>query len=368
MTDRRTYLMAGGGTGGHLFPGIAVAEELQRRDPTTRVIFAGSERTLERDIVEKHGYEHASLPAMPSSSWKQNPFRFLWNNWTAFRGARELLKQERPAAVIGLGGFASAPLVIAAHRLNVPIILLEQNVVPGRATSWLARGASVICVSFAETVAKIPRTSGVVVTGNPVRSEIAALLEDTPRSERTLLILGGSQGSTAVNSAVMHAVKSSGDALRNWRIVHQTGANDALSVRTEYAALSLNATVEPFLEDMVECYRSATLVIARAGATTLAELACAGVPAILIPYPNAIGDHQTWNARAFEKVGAARIVEQHRDISQTAHELATILDSLIDDRVQLEAMRAAMRTMANPQAASAVVDAVLQHVMQESPA
>lgn len=368
MADRQTYLMAGGGTGGHLFPGIAVAEELRRRDPSARVIFAGSERTLEREIVEKHGYEHASLPAMPSSSWKQNPFRYLWNNWLAFRGARELLKRERPVAVIGLGGFASAPLVIAAHRMKVPIILLEQNVVPGRATSWLARGASAICVSFSETVEKIPRSSGVIVTGNPVRGEIAALLEETPRSERTLLILGGSQGSTAVNSAVLQAAKSLGDALRDWRIIHQTGANDAPSIKTEYAALSLNARVEPFLEDMVECYRSAALVIARAGATTLAELACAGVPAILVPYPNAIGDHQTWNARAFEKAGAASIVVQQRDISQTGRELATLLGTMIGDRAQLETMRSAMRTMANPLAASAVVDAILQHVMQESPA
>lgn len=359
MAMDATFVFAGGGTGGHLFPGIAVAEELLRRDPGTRIICAGSERSLEREIIDREGYAHASLPAMPSSSWKRNPFLFAWNNWSAYRSARALLKKEKPRAVIGLGGFASVPVVIAARRMKIPIVLLEQNVVPGRATNWLSRGADLVCVSFPETVSRIPSIHSVAMTGNPVRESISALADDHRNSnEQTLLILGGSQGSQAVNAAVLKSLDKLQNSFRTWRIIHQTGISDVDTVTKRYREVNIAARVEPFLEDMVDCYRAATLAVARAGATTLAELACAGCPAVLIPYPGAIGDHQTWNARAYESVGAARIVVQRPDAQLTASELTAILEQLSNDPSQLDAMRVAMRTLARPAAAGAVVDAI----------
>lgn len=375
MSTAATYIFAGGGTGGHLFPGIAVAEELLRRDVGTRVLFAGSERSLEREIVDQHGFEHAPLPSMPSSSWKRNPIRFAWNNWQAFRAARELLKSRAPSAVIGLGGFASAPVVVAAHRAQVPVVLLEQNVVPGRATRWLSRGADLVCVSFEKTVAKIPRSSRVIVTGNPVRSAIAALAEESTADSRTrgdieptLLVLGGSQGSQALNAAVLTTVGVLQDKFRGWRIIHQTGAHDAASTVRNYRDLGIAARVEPFLNDMVDCYRDASLAVARAGATTLAELACAGCPAILVPYLGAIGDHQTLNARAYESVEAAAVVQQSRDPQMTARALIGAIERILSHQQRLAQMRTAMRSKALPHAAGAVVDAILKLVNKESAA
>jgi len=342
---------------------MAVAEELLRRDPQARVLFAGSERDVERKLLERHGYEHTPLPSVPSSAWRRNPVRFAWNNWSAFRAAGALLQRERPRAVIGLGGFASAPVVAAASRIGIPVVLLEQNYVPGRATRWLANRAALVCVSFPETVSRISRSSGVVVAGNPVRRAIAALADeprsiDRPDSRRTLLVLGGSQGSRAVNGAVLALLRQSGEALRDWNVIHQTGAADFESVRAEYRTLGWSARVEPFLDDIVECYRRADLTIARAGGTTLAELACAGCPAVLVPYPGAIGDHQTWNARAYEAAGAARIVAQHAHPTATAAALAAAVASIIHAEGPPAAMREAMRRMARPAAAGAVVDAI----------
>ncbi|MGE3313702.1 MAG: undecaprenyldiphospho-muramoylpentapeptide beta-N-acetylglucosaminyltransferase [Planctomycetaceae bacterium] len=369
MATDATFVLAGGGTGGHLFPGIAVAEAMLRRAPDTRILFAGSERSLERDIVEREGFSHASLPSMPSTSWKRNPFLFGWNNWSAYRAARALLQREKPRAVIGLGGFASVPVVIAARRMRIPVVLLEQNVVPGRATSWLSRGADRICISFPETASRIPSADSVAMTGNPVRGAIAELANqsvDVPEGrERTLLVLGGSQGSQAVNAAVLAAVEKLQNRFSQWRIIHQTGASDVELVQARYRDLSLSAHVEPFLNDMVSCYREATFAVARAGATTLAELACAGCPVVLIPYPGAIGDHQTWNARAYESAGAAKIVAQRPDAHATAADLTAVLESLSNNSSQLDVMRAAMRSLARPGAANAVVDAICQLVQQE---
>ena len=179
-----TFVFAGGGTGGHLFPGIAVAEELRRRNPSTRIVFVGSTRAIELSIVAEHRLEHRMLTVEPLPQLRRNPLRFAFRNWQAWRGAIRLLKELRPTAVIGLGGFASAPLVWAASRHRIPVVLLEQNVIPGRTTRWLSRFADQVCVSFAETRPRLARARSVIVTGNPVRAEIAALHDRQP-AERT---------------------------------------------------------------------------------------------------------------------------------------------------------------------------------------
>lgn len=357
--SRRTVILAGGGTGGHLFPGIAVAEELLRRDATTRVLFVGSEKPLERDIVARAGFEHIALPSVSPSLSPTKIWRSLSANARAFRQAHALFAHEHPHVIVGLGGFASVPPALAAWRANVPIVLLEQNVVPGKATRWLSRFADRVCLSWEEAAARLPSHVATLVTGNPIRREIAQLattLRVIEPSPPTLLILGGSQGATTLNHAVAQALEVLRPRLTLWRIVHQSGAADAESLRHCYAATSLPVEVQPFLPDMCSQYRAATAVISRAGATTLAELACAGLPAILLPLPTSAHDHQRLNARMLSDRSAALLVEQAPD--GTAPLLATAVEKLLTDATERARLRQAIRALARPDAASAVVQAL----------
>ncbi len=356
------FLFAGGGTGGHLFPGLAVAAALQIRQPTARIQFVGSERSLERALVIQHGYDHRTLPSEPLTQLWRRPWSFALRNWRAYRIAREWLQAERPAAVIGLGGFASAPIVLAAHRLGVPSVLLEQNSIPGKSTRWLSRWASVVCLAYPQSVAHFNCRVQTRLTGNPLREEIAALAghERFETSPPTLLILGGSQGAQPLNAAVVAMFQSQPDLLPGWRIVHQTGAAQSNSVQQSYQSLALSTDVAPFFHDMQERYAAATIVISRAGATTLAELACAGVPAILIPYPQSADNHQWHNAEAFAEAGAAMTCEQTATPQQTAINLARQVVALAQAPSRRADMSEAMHCLAQPNATAQVVDAVLQ--------
>jgi UDP-N-acetylglucosamine--N-acetylmuramyl-(pentapeptide) pyrophosphoryl-undecaprenol N-acetylglucosamine transferase len=369
-TSQTTYLFAGGGTGGHLYPGIAVAAELTARDEQARIVFAGSGRAVERDIVASSGYEHWQQGAEPLTVMRSDPWRFALGNWQAFRAAVSALRRERPAVVIGLGGFASAPLVLAAQQLSIPTVLLEQNVTPGRATRWLSRRASLVCLSFDVTRKSIASRGRVVVTGNPVRREIAALSEESaaatvtapsvePAGHETLLVLGGSQGAHGVNLAMVEAVDVVRAKLPGWSIVHQTGQNDAAEVAGAYDRIGVAATVSPFLNDLPVRYSTAAIAISRAGATTLAELACAGIPAILFPYPQAARDHQLQNARVFEAAGAACVIDEKNPTDTPGAVLAGRLRILLDDRAARENMSRAMRRLARPLAAVSVAEEIL---------
>jgi UDP-N-acetylglucosamine--N-acetylmuramyl-(pentapeptide) pyrophosphoryl-undecaprenol N-acetylglucosamine transferase len=242
----------------------------------------------------------------------------------------------------------------------VPVVLLEQNATPGRATWWLARRADAVCVSFEETAGRLPRGVRCVVTGNPVRTEIAELaaLERPAGPPRSLLVLGGSQGGHALNAAVLHWAARQNAVLADWRIVHQTGERDCPPVRQRYAELRLPADVQPFLADMAAAYRGADVVISRAGATTLAELACAGLPAVLVPYPHAAADHQRGNAEVFVQFGAAELVPEQPRTEDTAAHLETVFQELLRDPERCSTMSAAMRSLARPHAAAAVLVAL----------
>lgn len=367
---QQTYLLAGGGTGGHLFPGIAVAEELLRRHPDARPLFVGSERSIESEILGRYGLKHVSLPALPSTMLRRHPLRFAWKNWRAYRTAHRLLRRDRPAAVIGLGGFAGVPVVLAASALRIPVLLLEQNVIPGRATRLLSGRATLVCLSFEQTVPFLRSSVRSAVTGNPVRAEIADLVNlsrsDTAGRRGTVLVLGGSQGAVSVNDMMLRATEILGQVLADQLIVHQTGESDCDRVRKRYADLNREAVVEPFFRDLRERYRRAEVVISRAGATTLAELSCAGCPAILIPYPHAVNNHQLRNAQAYESAGAARIVQQNRDEEIPANELADHLRRLLTDEEQRADMTRGMRSLAKPRAAELVIDHLEQIVLSQS--
>ncbi len=358
------FLFAGGGTGGHLFPGLSVAEALRARDPAVRVEFVGSERSLERALVIQHGYDHRTLPSEPLTQLWRKPWSFFWRNWRAYGMAREWLKQDRPTAVIGLGGFASAPIVLAAYRLGIPALLLEQNAIPGRATRWLSRFARIVCLSYPQSVTYFHRRVETRLTGNPIRAEIAALarLERVESEPPTVLILGGSQGAQALNAAVIEMWKLQPQFFAGWNIVHQTGVAQCAAVQQEYQALNRSAEVAPFFYDMDQRYRAATLIISRAGATTLAELACTGVPAVLVPYPSAADNHQWFNAQAFEEAGAGRTCLQKENSQATARELIQQLTGVADNPQKRAEMSEAMRSLAQPDATEQVIEVLDQAV------
>ena len=367
-----TILFAGGGTGGHLFPGIAVAEVLQSRFPTIHLIFVGSPRSIELTIAAENNIEHRMLPVESLSTLKRNPFRFVWRNWQACRTSKKWMKELRPAAVIGLGGYASAPLVYAASWKQVPIILLEQNVIPGRTTRSLSRFAANVCISFAEATKFLPRARRISVTGNPVRAEIARL-SNRPKSviqtqkssehlAEELLILGGSQGADSLNTAVLKAIAMRRGLLKNWKITHQTGPRDVETARQCYEQLGLKSDVAPFFHEMSELYDRASLVISRSGATTLAELACAGKAMILLPYPHAADSHQHANANVFVERQAAILVEHAQTPDETATTLARELGRLLSDSEQRKRMGSAAYTLAHPLAAERIADVIESEV------
>jgi UDP-N-acetylglucosamine--N-acetylmuramyl-(pentapeptide) pyrophosphoryl-undecaprenol N-acetylglucosamine transferase len=332
-----------------------------RREPECRVMFIGSEKDLESSILARYQLEHRPLPVESLSALKRRPFRFVLRNWRAWRAAKGLIRETSPTIVVGLGGYASAPIVWAAARACVPIVLLEQNVIPGRTTRWLASSAAVVCTSFAEATDRLPSAKRVEVTGNPVRQEISRLTPEVRQPAAPpmeLLVLGGSQGADSLNEAVLAAVGQVREQLVGWRIVHQTGPRLADSVRLAYQQLSVDAEVQPFFDDMAARYRAASLVISRAGATTIAELTCCGLPMVLLPYRHAADDHQRANANSLQTRGAAIVVEHGATTEETAQRLAGQLLVLLADEPLRQRMNDATQRLAMPNAASRVVDQI----------
>ncbi|MDA1013216.1 MAG: undecaprenyldiphospho-muramoylpentapeptide beta-N-acetylglucosaminyltransferase [Planctomycetota bacterium] len=352
-----TYVFAGGGTGGHLFPGIAVAEELQRRHSACRVVFVGSDRAIEQRIVPPAGFEHQVLPVATSTSFKRRPIRFVRKLRASYRAARKILQDVQPRAVIGLGGFASAPVGLAAWRLRIPLVLLEQNTVPGRATRLLSRFATAACLSFQQSSPFLSTRCRHELTGNPVRRKFQELCHRPSNDhKRTLLVLGGSQGSRAINDLVLSLVTSGEFDRAAWQLVHQTGDQDKARVNAAYQAANVVADVRAFIGDMHRCLAAAELVVARAGATTLAELACAGCPAVLIPFPKSVHNHQLLNAQHYESFGAAIVVEQSAPVDS----FLQVVRQLLAEPAKLAEMRCQMTRLANPDGAKLVCDVVTE--------
>lgn len=350
------YVFAGGGTGGHLAPGIAVAEQLRHDQPNCRIRFVGSGRPVERQMLEPTGFEFSACETLPLTALRRRPDRFLCSHWKAFQEACSSIRADRPAAIIGLGGFASVPFSIAARRRGVPCILLEQNTVPGKANRWLSRWQP-ICLTFDESARYLPRKAVSHLTGNPLRADvcrIAAAGHELPFEKTNLLVLGGSLGSRQINDSVLTAVEQCATELTDWKIIHQTGPEGADDARSLYSRLEIAHDVAPFFADLPSRLAEATLAVARAGATTLAELAAVGVPAVLVPYPTAADDHQTRNAQLFVETGAAAMVTS-ADGSFAPVDLVPTLKPLLADQPHLLNMSQAMKTLARPEAAKEVV-------------
>ena len=350
-------VIAGGGTGGHVYPGIAVARELRSRDAGMVVTFAGTTQGLESRVVPREGFDLDRLRSgglKGKSVWDR--LRGAWLVPVGLLDAWRILSRRRPDVVIGVGGYSSGPVVLVAALRGLPTMVLEQNAVPGLTNRLLARVVRAAAVTYESTVAWFGEKA--LVAGNPVRPEFGAIEPVNPDAAGPVqvLVFGGSLGAHAINRAMVEAVPvlaGSGVALR---VTHQTGERDVELVRNAYRGSSLEAVAEPFLYDMDRRMAAADLIVCRSGATTLAEVAAAGRAAILVPLPTATDDHQRRNAEAFSAGGAAEVVLQG---DLTGQELAARILRLAGDRPARMRMAAAARALARPDAARVIVDRAL---------
>jgi UDP-N-acetylglucosamine--N-acetylmuramyl-(pentapeptide) pyrophosphoryl-undecaprenol N-acetylglucosamine transferase len=355
-------VIAGGGTGGHLYPGIAVARALLARRPDAQISFAGTARGIEARVVPREGF---SLDLLRSGGLKGKSLRESLKGAAlvplSLLDARRILAARRPRLVIGVGGYSSGPVVLAAWMARVPTMLLEQNAVPGLANRLLAPLVGAAAVTFESTREYFGKRA--FVSGNPVRPEILAAAGSTaPRRSADeaagvgVLVFGGSQGAHAINMAMVEAARELAGASPPIRLTHQTGERDVEGVRAAYRSVGLAAEVEPFLYDMGRRLAQADLIVARAGATTLAELTAAGKAAILIPLPTATDDHQRKNAEALAAAGAAEVLPQ---VQATGAVLARSILALAADDARRARMAAAARSLARPDAAEMIADRAL---------
>ncbi len=344
-------ILAGGGTGGHLFPGLAVAREFQQRDAMTEILFVGTQQGIEARVLPKEGFP---LETIPVRGLKGRGIRglldALYGVPAGFLRSLGIIRKFRPHLIIGLGGYASGPLLLAAKLKGIRCAIMEQNLRPGFTNKILARFVGRVFTSYRESVNYFPGGK-LLETGNPIRWR---RLPDIPKSEKfTLLIFGGSAGAHRINLAVIEAMKRLTDLAGELKLIHQTGQADFDSIKTAYAALPFEAEATPFIDKMDEAYAQADLVLCRAGATTVAELTAFGKAAILVPYPYAIYDHQRWNAQTLQDRGAAEMI---LDQDLSGEILAPRIRSYVSDRRRVEGMASAARALGRPEAAARIVD------------
>jgi UDP-N-acetylglucosamine--N-acetylmuramyl-(pentapeptide) pyrophosphoryl-undecaprenol N-acetylglucosamine transferase len=344
-------IMAGGGTGGHLFPGLAVARALKEQSLMTEVLFVGAARGIEVRVLPRVGFP---LETLPIAGIQGRGLRGILEAAygipiSVFRSLR-IIRRFRPDCVIGLGGYASGPLLLAAKLARVPCAIMEQNLEPGLTNRWLGRLADKIFVTYEKSASFFPR-GRVVPTGNPVRWRE---LPRVAKSDRfTLLVFGGSAGAHKINLSFLAALERMHDLAGKLRIVHQTGEADYDWAKKAYTRLPFDAAVFPFIEKMDVAYAEADLVLCRSGATTIAELTAYGKPAVLVPYPYAAHDHQRANAQALQEEGA---VEMILDRELSGETLADCLTRLIKDRERVRAMGEKARGFSKPGAAERIAD------------
>lgn len=364
--DPLRFLFAAGGTGGHLMPALATAEALER-DRECEFLFVGSPRASEREIRGLIPYPIAEVSARPlAGAGPIAKLRTLVGLVGSVAEARRHLHRFRPHLAIATGGYVCGPTGVAARLRGTPLLVLEQNAVPGLTTRWLRPFAGAVAISFAETAERIGPKA--VLTGNPIRSTLPAAprrdgspLVRRARSGLRLLILGGSQGASGLNTMVESALPILARAEVGIRITHQTGKREVTKLREAYAAHGIPATVTPFITEIGEAYAEADLVCARAGATTLAELAYCGLPSILVPYPHAAGDHQRANAEAMVRAGAAELIPERAN----GRPLAEAIRSLAADPERMAAMAGAAATHGRDDAAGAVAELALDMLEPE---
>jgi len=366
MLTNQTVVFAGGGTGGHLFPGIAVAEALRAAHADIKPLFLCTTREIDRLILEPTGLAFMEQPIVPPQRSIGGLLRF-WRSW---RGTREMVKrmldERRPAVVVGLGGYAAGVAVKLAAERRIPTAIINPDVIPGRANRYLMRHVAKVFCQFPQTSRYVSAGYGakLVVTGCPIRRELRHLPERSVAAAAlgleshllTLVITGASQGAQTVNEAMLAVLPRL--KLQGWQVLHLAGRDHAAAVSREYHRLGIGARVIDFTPRMEQVWAVADLAVCRAGASTCAELTACGVPAILMPYPYHRDMHQRANALALAEAGAAIHVEDMKDAQRNAAALHPLLESLLRDAGRREAMAKAARAMGHPDAADRVAEAL----------
>jgi UDP-N-acetylglucosamine--N-acetylmuramyl-(pentapeptide) pyrophosphoryl-undecaprenol N-acetylglucosamine transferase len=359
-------VFAGGGTGGHLYPAIAIAEEVRKRRPEAEITFIGTEQSLESRVVPARGYRFASITV--SGFRRAFSLRNVLIAGKLVSGIVQsfrLLRALRPDVVIGTGGYVCGPPVYAASLLGIPTLIQEQNSYPGVTTRLLAGRVREVHITFERTRDYLRRTDGVFLTGNPVRAEIgradrraATSALGLEASMLTVLVFGGSQGAASINNAVLGILP--GLVSLGVQVVWLTGGGEYERVcgivRARGIAGIDRVKIFPYVEQMQNVYGVADIAVCRAGATTIAELMCVGVPSVLIPYPRAAADHQTENAKALAEAGAA-VVLRDSDVSQR---LLAVLGDLVMDQARRRLMGERARALGAPRAAELLAEAVFR--------
>ncbi|MGD0090762.1 MAG: undecaprenyldiphospho-muramoylpentapeptide beta-N-acetylglucosaminyltransferase [Planctomycetota bacterium] len=367
-------VIAGGGTGGHLFPGIALAEELLARGPEHAVLFMGARGGLEEKIVPRHSYRLEVLPSLKGGLCSFSGPRKAWLGLKGYLQARRSLLNFGADAVAGLGGYASALPVLAAWGIEVPSLILEQNAIPGRTSHMLARFADEVGVQFHEAARLFPNPRSVRQVGNPLRRKVleAARLATacntgaaTAPEEPSILVVGGSQGAKALNDIAVRVWPKIKQIIPGARMTILSGPEEERRVMQAFAAVGGRGQVLGFTEAMEDLYAQAHVVLARAGATTLAEIAAFALPAVLIPYPYAVDNHQAENARLFVARGAGwMMLQQNVELDRLAQRLADAV--LQPERRRKMAMAAS--SLAMPQSAAEIINRLLALSKWKGPA
>ena len=371
--------IACGGTGGHLFPGLAVAEQLQKRGCAVGLLI--SPKDVDQEAVKSaHGMEIFTLPAVGLQN--RNYFSFAGSFVKSLFATKKIFRQRRPAAVLAMGGFTSAPPIWVGKDFGAKTFLHESNTIPGRANRLLARFVDEAFVGFPSAAARL-RARKVTATGTPVRPQFQprdaavcrAKLFGVPPSggsgqppeggtpnRLTILVMGGSQGASGINDLVLSALPLLGDRATAWQWLHLTGPNDVEKVKQAYVASGFKAVVKPFLAEMDLALGAATVAVSRAGASSLAEIAAVRLPSLLVPYPAAADNHQFYNAQAFEATSAARLLEQK---NATPEKVAALLRELVKDAAARAKIQTALAQWHAPKAAEQIADIMLAAIARQ---
>lgn len=356
-------LIVAGGTGGHLYPGISVAKKLIEKQHKVLLVIRAKE--LEIKAVSAAHLEYATIAGTGLKKSLAGLIKFGLQFLKGFGQAKSIMARFNPEVILAMGNYLSLPLAIAGWQRKIPVVLHEQNCLPGKATKFLAKKAAAICVSFVDSAAYLKNyESKIVFTGNPVRPEmLAAGTQPRDHQPGNILVFGGSQGAHSINLAMVEALDRLESVRTKMTLTHLSGTKDQLLVEKGYQERNFNVSLSPYLNDMHEAYLRASLVVARAGAATLAELAYFGLPSILIPYPYAAEDHQRINAEVFVKAGAARIILDQDLNSQT---LANNIIEMIQNETVLQQMSKAAQKLAQPEAAENIVKVITETTSSKS--
>ncbi len=360
--DDKYFFFAGGGTGGHIYPAIAVAEQLLRIEPKTKIHFFCSTRDIDSQILSHTGFEFTALPAKGFSIRPTGMFSFCSSFISSYKVAKKAVMKNRNTVVIGAGGFVSAPVCLAAHKNGIPIGLLNVDILPGKANRILARWADEIFVQFEQTKKFFDKTKAAVnVVGCPLRSGFAnpqpqrAVEQlNLEKGKKILLITGASSGSKNINRAISLILEKLNAFADDWQIVHLAGRNNLEKVLNNYKVAKIRHTVIGYYDDMPDLLAASELVIGRSGAVNVAEFAAAGVPSVCVPYPYHKDRHQYLNAGVLVEAGAAVVVDDVPDENRRAQGLWSALEELMKDHQKRRQMAHVCRKIAKPQAAAVI--------------